>query len=433
MQKFALQPDGKILAIGRFHAFNGYNRNRILRLNADGSVDPDFEVQTHTFLRDYIAPRDIAVQPDGKILIASDGRYFGSARGGSLVRLLPDGSNDSSFNPLTGDDYGVRGQVNSIALQPDGKIIIAGGFQFGTSGTTRYIARFNADGTHDPTFNFTGTYLTISKIHVNPDGTVLALGIVDTYRSRVIRLTSTGAIDATFTMPSPLYYVGNRNMYMDVQPDGKILLTSDTSTQSAHKIWRLNQDGTLDSTFSFTPISIYFYGNQCARAFMPDGKILIAVPNTVNPAGLIRLNANGSVDNGFNLGTGIGNGFGYSIAAVDKTAAIAMQPDGKILLGGGFRTFQGVEERGILRLSDPELSQPEFGANARMTLYPNPAQDVLFINVLPDGSPVAIYDSLGRLIRTDETADGKINVDDLPRGIYLLKAGTEPAMKFVKQ
>lgn len=433
MQKFALQPDGKILAIGRFHSFNGYNRNRIVRLNADGSVDEGFEAQSHHFLTDYVSPRDIAIQPDGKILIASDGRWFGSARGGSLVRLNADGTNDDAFNPLTPENYGVRGQVMSIALQPDGKIIIAGSFQFGSTATTRQMARFNADGTHDASFIFTSPFTYVAKIHLNNDGTILVNGIVDNYRSRIIRLSASGEADATFTMAPSLYFTGNRNLYMDVQPDGKILVTSDTSTQSAHKIWRLNPDGTLDPTFNFTPISTYFYGNQCARAFMPDGKILIAVPNTVNTAGLIRLNANGSVDSSFNLGTGIGNGFGYSIAAVDKTAAIAVQPDGKILLGGGFRTFQGVEERGILRLIDPQLSQPGIEQNARVTLYPNPAQSDLYISGIADGTSVVIYNAIGQTIKDEIILEGKIRVAELQSGIYLLKAGNQPALRFVKQ
>ncbi len=432
MQKFELQPDGKILAIGRFHAYNGFNRNRIIRLEPNGTVDEGFEVSTHNFMLDHESPRDIKIQPDGKILIASDGRYFGASRGGSLVRLNPDGSNDSDFNPLIEGNYGVRGQVRAIGLQDDGKIIIGGGFQFGSTATTHQMARFNADGTHDPTFTFTSPFTSVAKIHVNPDGTILALGIIDTYRHKIIRLLPTGALDPGFEMATSLYYMNNKNLYMDIQPDGKILVTSDSPGQSSHKISRMNPDGSLDTTFNFTPIPTYFYGNQCATEFMPDGKILIAVPNTVNPAGLLRINPNGSMDTTFNLGEGIGNGYGYSIAAVDKIAAIKIQPDGKILLGGGFRTFQGEPERGILRLSDPFLSHPEFSSAQRLAIYPNPATSHLNFDQNLDGQPYQVHNALGQTVQSGKIL-GNIPVSGLTTGIYILKIGTMQPVRFIKQ
>lgn len=436
VDQFELQPDGKILAIGRFHSYNGANRNRIVRLNSDGNLDSGFEVATESFMLDYLSPRDIKLQPDGKILIASDGRYFGTSRGGSVVRLNADGSNDASFNPLTVSNYGLRGQCMTLAVQPDGKILVGGNFQLSTSNTTVHLIRVNSDGTVDPSFQFVSPFPSVDKIELLPDGKILAIGKIDTYRSKIIRILSTGTADPSFVMDPSLYFVNNKNLYMNLHSDGKILVTSDSPGYSRHTIARINSDGSLDNTFSFPTINTYFYAYQCATGFLPDGRILIATPNTVNASGLLRINSNGTVDTGFDLGSGFGNGNGFAGGPVDKIAAIKVQPDGKILLGGGFRTFQGVPERGIARLINNSLDNPTFLQKINLSLYPNPSTGILNIGNIENATGFRIFNIVGQKVHSGKTLENRVDIANLASGVYIIEITKDSAIhrgRFIKE
>ena len=132
----ALQPDNKIIIGGEFTSYNGTARNYIARLNADGSLDTSFNPGSGANSTVY----SVALQPDNKIIIGGEfTSYNGTARN-RLARLNADGSLDTSFNPGSG----ASNTVYSIALQPDNKIII-GGYFTSYNGTDRNrLARLNA-------------------------------------------------------------------------------------------------------------------------------------------------------------------------------------------------------------------------------------------------------------------------------------------------
>ena len=142
-----LQPDGKVLIGGYFFLVNGVARTRIARVNPDGSTDTGFQ--------NGMAGADgeveaIAVQPDGKVLMGGYFTTVNNTHRPGVARLNPDGSLDNSFlNGMAGPEPNV---VNALVLQPDGKVIIGGGFT-AVNGVSRYrIARLNADGSVDPLF-----------------------------------------------------------------------------------------------------------------------------------------------------------------------------------------------------------------------------------------------------------------------------------------
>src|SRR2546430_2502096 len=166
----ALQPDGKIVIGGDFTSVNGTARNRIARLNADGSLDSSFNPVLGVFSR----VDAIAVQPDGKIVI---GGVFSGINGTGRdcnARINADGSLDSSFNPV----LGVFSRVDAIAVQPDGKIVIGGVFS-SINGTARDdIARINADGSIDSSFDpGLGQIGHVTTIALQPDGKIV-IGVV---------------------------------------------------------------------------------------------------------------------------------------------------------------------------------------------------------------------------------------------------------------
>lgn len=169
VQTAAIQPDEKIIIGGEFTDFNGSVRNRIARLNADGSLDLSFDPGTGANNR----VRTAVIQSDGKIIIGGDFTYVNGNSRNRIARLNADGSLDMSFNP----DYGANNTVFSTAIQPDGKIIIGGFFNSYNGSVTNYIARLNADGSLDMSFNpGTGANNLVRTTTIQPDGKIIIGG-----------------------------------------------------------------------------------------------------------------------------------------------------------------------------------------------------------------------------------------------------------------
>jgi uncharacterized delta-60 repeat protein len=335
-----LQPDGKIIIGGDFTSYNGTGRNRIARLNADGSLDASFNPGTGAseFLFTTV------LQPDGTIIIGGVLTSFNDMGCNHIGRLHADGNLDASFNPGTG----ANNEVRSIALQPDGKILIGGEFTF-YNGTTRdRIARLNADGSLDASFNpGTGANDVIYSAAVQPDGKILIGGAFTNYngigRNRIARLNADGSLDASF---NPGTGANSSVITIAVQPDGKILICGTFTIYNGtgrHCFARLNADGSLDATFN---IGTGPNNSVYTIALQPDGKILIGGYFTsYNGTGrnrIARLNADGSLDTSFNPGSGAYDYWVYSVI---------LQPDGKILIAGGFTSYNGTARNRIARLN----------------------------------------------------------------------------------
>lgn len=438
VKQFELQPDGKILCIGRFHAYNGVFKNRFLRLNSDGSLDNSFNVSAEPFMNENDIPWDIKLQPDGKMMVASNGRYYYeytsnfARKGGALVRLNADGSLDPTFNDLSIDNYfRIRGQCLSVAIQADGKILAAGELYYGNSSSIIYLARFNTDGTLDPSFQY-NLNLSVSKIEIQQDGKIIVMAYVDNTTVKIIRLFDTGAIDPSFTLANSLSTF-NRPMHISLQPDDTILLTINSPNTSRYKIAKLNNDGSINTAFNFTPINQYLFSDQDATVVLPNGKILYAVTNAINPAGLLSINSNGTTDPSFNIGTGFGVDYNFT---ADKVAVMKVLPDGKILCGGGFRSFQDTPERSIIRLIDPSLANTSFSENENLIFFPNPSHDILNVVDIDDQSTFKIYNILGQEVYANKIHNQKIDISNLFAGVYILEVNqnsTIKRQKFLKE
>ena len=188
----AVQPDGKILVGGFFEMLGGGGtgttpRNRIGRLNADGSLDTSFNPGAQDYVRQF------AVQSDGKIIVIGDFTGLGGATGTTarsrIGRLNADGSVDPDFNP------GANGRVRRMAIQPDGKIVVVGDFTMlgggGTGTTTRNrIGRLNADGSLDLGFDpgaggdAPNSFAQVYAVALQADGKILVGGFFSEARRR---------------------------------------------------------------------------------------------------------------------------------------------------------------------------------------------------------------------------------------------------------
>ena len=234
----------------------------------------------------------IALQPDGKILVGGMFTIYNNASQNSLVRLNSDGTKDTSFNIGTG----FNSVVYSIALQPDGKILVGGHFTTFNGNTQNRLIRLNSDGTKNTSFNISTEFNSVVwSITLQPDGKILVGGIFTAFNGNV------------------------QNYFI-----------------------RLNSDGTKDTSFN---IGTGFNDIIYSIALQPDGKILVGgIFTTFNgnvQNRLIRLNSNGTKDTSFNIGTGFNDWVNY----------IVLQPDGKILVGGAFTTFNGNVQNRLIRLN----------------------------------------------------------------------------------
>lgn len=333
----APQPDGKFVVVGNFQFMNGLGRSGIARLNADGSLDTSFNPGTAFDL----VPRHVLVQPDGKILASGSFSVYNGVAVKSIIRLNADGSIDDTFtSPFTATP-----NVNTMALQSDGKIVIGGDFtSIGAVGRTG-IARLESNGILDATFNpVLGGTVSIESILIESDGKKIIAGLFagvnGSPRNNLARLDPNGATDVGFTANGLTI---TRRLWR--QPDGKYLITSDGPSQ----LLRLNGDGSSDGTFTAPTFTINGgVGSIADVELMPDGSMVVG--GDFNSAGgttrgfITRLRANGSHDPSF-----------MSTGANARVTSLVSEPSGKVVISGFFSSIQNVSRYGLARVTVPAV------------------------------------------------------------------------------
>jgi len=329
----ALQSDGKLIVAGNFTSYNGVIRNRIARLNTDGSLDLTFDPLAGF----SVVVNSIAIQSDGKIVAGGGFSSYNGTIRYSVARINTDGTLDLTFNSA---GSGLNGYVNSLAIQPsDGKIVV-GGYFTSYNGTSRNrIVRLNTDGTLDLAFNPGSGYNDeVYSVKLNAVEKIVTAGRYTGYngttRYGVSILNTDGTLDSSFDPNAamggsvPCYSVA-------IQSDGKILAST---INFGSNIYRFNTNGTSDGTFNTGGT---FGGVITTLNIQPDGKILAG--GEFNK-GLRRLNTNGSND--FTVS---GTGFGNYPNVVYTTA---IQADGKIIAAGVFTNYNySASRNNIARLN----------------------------------------------------------------------------------
>ncbi len=306
--------DGKIIiAATRYVYGDGILTEEILRLNADGSIDSSFSITLVEVGPDAVSSvRHIVLQPDGKILVAGYFQTFSGLPRQAIVRLLPDGTLDSSFTPPAFEEYG--GVWSDPVVLPSSQILIAGTFRRVNGAPTLQVARLNSDGSVDGTFQPTGFNATGTPIRglvVQSDGKIVLAGRfqfgsgISATRAPLFRLNSDGSADDTFTLLTNLITGFPSSTDLLMQPDGRLVAAINFS------IYRFNADGSADGTFAPPALrdTTFYAAGGSGRAFTlnlePDGKILVGgIFTDVNPPdgltgshfGVVRLNSDGSVD-----------------------------------------------------------------------------------------------------------------------------------------
>jgi uncharacterized delta-60 repeat protein len=373
----ALQDDGKIVMVG------GSILDFLLaRYNADGSLDESFGVGglVTTDIGNFTQEeaRAVAMQPDGKIIVAGnirDSRVVGGTLSDkfffTLVRYNTDGSLDTSFNGSGKLRSEAIGRAFAVALQSDGKIVAAGDDATDTpvsSVSNVRVARFNTDGSADASFGDQGVLTTdttagdvdgATNIVIQPDGAIVISGeFSKSTGAGVARYLSNGTPDGNFGTLGKVdlsgAFVGEG---LALQSDGKLVLVGSkpagTGTAAEFEVRRLNVDGSVDTNFGTggTVNTAFGTSRDVAQSVVvqADGKIIAAGLANGFQFGVARYDADGTPDANFFAG-GILKVESFGIEASADT--VLVQPDGKILLGGFVRDSGGaVPGYGLVRIN----------------------------------------------------------------------------------
>jgi uncharacterized delta-60 repeat protein len=366
----AVQADGKILAGGQFTGANsigGQPRNRIARLDATTGLADSFNPNADSDVN------SIAVQADGKILVG--GNFFGAnSIGGQarnhIARLVATTGQADSFNP------NANSLVNSIAVQADGKVLAGGAF-FGANSvgtqTRNRIVRLETDGRVDQTLDLNTVGGTVNATVVQPDGKILIGGsftaVLGVARDNIARLNTDGTLDPAFNPNA-----NNLVRCLAVQADGKILVGGQFTSiggQTRNSIARL--DATTGAADLFNPNASGAFAEVLTITVQADGKILVGGMFTTiggqTRNNIARLDATTGAADSFNPNAG------------NKVNTIAVQADGKILIGGFFSGANSVggQTRNYIARLDPVTGLAD-------SFDPNADNGVLSIAVQADGT-----------------------------------------------
>lgn len=310
----------------------------------------------------------MALQDDGRLMIGGDFSSVNNVPRSRLARLNPDGTLDPSFFSGTGPNASVR----AIAVQDDLRILIAGSFTNVSTTNRSYIARLTSSGQIDQTFDpGAGANNPVYALQIQSDGKILIGGDLSSYgpatRNGVARLNQNGTLDTTFDPGTGAAGAAFTVWALAEQLDGKILVAGDFTTfngVNANHLVRLKPDGSVDATFN---MSVGANGSVRALAVQPDGRILIGGLFTQVQGGsanrIARLNPDGSVDASFNTVTLFDPS---KKGANGSVLGIAVQIDGRIMIVGDFSQYNGVTRHGLTRLNADGQNDPtiNFGTGA---------------------------------------------------------------------
>ena len=361
----AIDSNGKIVVAG--HAYNGTDDDTALaRYNANGSLDAGFGTNGRvisdlsTSNRDHA--RAVAIDSNGKIVVAGYA-YNGTDDDIAVARYNANGSPDTGFGTngktlsgLSGHDW-----AYAMALLDGGKILVVG-----DSGGDFILMRFNADGSLDTGFGTGGKALTdfnggndrAHAVALQANGKIVVAGYARNNTNTdfaLARYNADGSLDTGFGTggKAPLIHFGfgNDNAYaVAVQPDGKIVVAgaANHGTPNHFALARYNADGTLDTGFGTggkvsTPVGDTGAGAH-AMELQANGKIVVAgyaVRGGAYVFALARYNVNGTLDTDFDAG-GTGKAFTGIGASHDRAYAMALQSDGKIVAVG--KSYDGAHD-----------------------------------------------------------------------------------------
>lgn len=340
----AILPSGKIVTVGYLRGRYGIHI-LVKRNNLNGSPDTTFGSggRVITYISNYASGDAVAIQADGKIIVAAF-----TDDGTVLIRYNTDGSLDKTFGPNNGMPLGAgkvitqsHGSHSSIVIQPNGQIILAG-----DTSSDFTLERYNTNGSLDTSFgnnglvrtDFNGRVDKSKAVLLQPDGKIIIAGN-SVEKFALARYNSNGSIDTSFGNQGRVtttFTATNTLSKIALQPDGKIVAVGYTYTDSRIILLRYNSNGSLDTTFGTNgKVMTKTHNGSSASGLViqPDGRIIVSGTDydTHHSFLLVRYKNNGTLDSTFG-----NNGILVSeLCDGVESVGIALQPSGKAIVAGG--------------------------------------------------------------------------------------------------
>jgi uncharacterized delta-60 repeat protein len=353
----AVDANDRVLVGGAFTQVNSATRNRIARLAPDGALDLAFNPNINGTVY------TLATLENGDILVGGDFTNVGGAASTHLVRLNSNGAPDLDFMPE------INGPVYALAIQRNGALVVGGDFTQVDGQPRQRLARFRADGALDPAFA-PNVDAPVRALAIGVDDDILAGGDFESIdgaaRRRLARFTAAGALTAT-----PALSFDDSVHALLVLADGRVVVGgafASVNDEPRGRLVRLALDHTLDPTFAPDPNNtVYALVSQSDDKFVAGGAFTIASDEVRNRAA--RFYADGSLDVDFAPAA--------NEEASQQVTAIAIQPDGKIVVGGSFTQYVG----------QPRLRLARFLPDGRLdaTFNPDANNEVQALAIQPDG------------------------------------------------
>lgn len=432
VEEIAIQPDGKIIAVGAFFTYEGDSSKGVVRIDPDGSRDASFSVgsgllASYPEVSGYSGRGGaVAVQADGKVLVGGTFSSYNDTVARGIVRLNADGTIDQGFNTGTG----FSGNVYDIRVQPDGRIMCAGNFAYFNGASRQNVARLLPDGSLDMDFVAPAINVVVFKMALQNDGKVLVGGTFNQVGGnpvgRLARLNSDGSLDEDFSQGEGFDKLVTA---IHVMADGRIMLGGGFTSYNGsplERVVRLLPGGSIDPSFQANIGS----GSDQVRAIVEqaDGKYLLLGGFTqANGAffrNVVRLNSNGATDPSFDPGDSFFN------TVLDAL----LQPDGKLVAGGFFTGYDTSISSGVVRINTSGTTATADVQGTAFELFPNPTDRMVTIRGEFDGkAELRVLDCAGRLVhevRVEGHGAQPIQLDlgALLPGAYMLQVHTKGGM-----
>ncbi|MFN0278471.1 MAG: cohesin domain-containing protein [Pyrinomonadaceae bacterium] len=388
-----------------------------------GSLDASFDGdgKAITQLSDPLTarPRSVAIQADGRIVVAGDNNISGLNSDFALVRYNTDGSRDMSFDgdgrvftPVSSS----TDEAYAVAIQSDGKIVVAGTV-FGDSTNDFAVVRYNSDGTLDMSFDGDGKVITpvggggdnAYSLAIQPDGRIVVAGLSNidfTPNFALVRYNANGTLDSSFDgdgkVVTQIGSIASSAYSVAIQPDGRIVAAGDSYNGSNNDfaVARYQTDGTLDTSFDGDGKATTPVGGGSSGAFsvalQTDGRIVAAgciecydFKEPFPDFAVVRYNANGTLDTSF-------DGDGKVITPVslhggeDFARSVAVQTDGRIV-AAGFSYDPSSDDFAIVRYNVDGTLDTSFDGDGKVTTTTtaDPFDSAYGVAIQTDGRIVA--------------------------------------------
>lgn len=372
---FAILPNGKILAGGLFTTINGATKNRVVLLNANGTVDTSFEVGTGFNSDVHI----VRVASDGSFLVGGKFTTYKGTTINRIAKLTNIGTLDAAFHT---SNTGFDNDVWTIEFLNDNKPLVGGLFTTYKGVANNSVIKLNLDGTVDAFFD-TGIAQSngiVYKIIVNSPNDVFLSGTFmkykDTYTNQAFISNNNGSVNSSFQLDErfcipgisnwsypPSSYTNLLRYPTTIQNDGKILLASVYFENKFYTLLRLNADGTKDASFNFDITTLpfkYVVWDINKIIVRPNGKIICSAlsgrsglfDGSLYFKGLFQLNTDGSIDNSFDTGFIYVGASENELENFSYNNTIALQEDGKLIyFDSGSFNYKGFQANaGAIRI-----------------------------------------------------------------------------------